>query len=321
MPAVAAALALSLSACGGNLSSGGGEFPSGPITLSIGQDPGGSTDLIGRALADGAAEELGVAMPVVNTPGANGALAAEELSGKAPDGHELMVLNASLVAITPLAVPPDQAVDVTDFEVITGISRDDYVLVAHADSGLGALEDLAAAGRELKFGTTGVGTGSQLSQELLFKQAGIPGTAVPFDGGAPAMTAVLGQQVDVAAVQLGEAIGQIEGGALIPLVTFSEQRNQYLPDTPTAVEKGYDVLVSQARAVVAPKGTPPEVLDRLREAFRATFATESYRKFNEENLLTPHEVDGARVVEEWTGSLDSYRGMVQEYGIDLGGAR
>ena len=82
------------------------------------------------------------------------------------------------------------------------------------DSGFTTVEDLAAAGRPINFGTTGVGTGSQLSQELLFAQADIDATAVPFDGGSPTLTAVLGGQVDVGSIQLGEAIEQIEAGEL-----------------------------------------------------------------------------------------------------------
>jgi tripartite-type tricarboxylate transporter receptor subunit TctC len=318
-----AALSLSVAACGGNLSGGGGgdAFPSGPVTVAVGQDPGGSTDLIGRALAEAAADDLGVAMPVVNTPGANGALAANEVAGEEPDGHNLLVLNASLAAITPLAVGEDEAVSVEDFEIVTGVSRDDYVLVVPAASDVTTLDDLADSGDELKFGTTGVGTGSQLAQELLFAQADIPAEAVPFDGGAPTLTALLGEEVDVAAIQLGEAIGQIEAGELTPLVTFAAERNEYLPDTPTAVEEGYDAEVAQYRAIAAPKGTPQEVVDRLREAFQAAFASEDYQRFNEENLLTPHEVDGAQITEEWGTALEDYRATTEEYGIDLGGGQ
>ncbi|NYI97227.1 tripartite-type tricarboxylate transporter receptor subunit TctC [Streptomonospora nanhaiensis] len=140
---------------------------------------------------------------------------------------------------------------------------------------------------------------------------------MPFTGGSPTLTAVLGEEVDVAAVQLGEAIAQIEAGELVPLVTFSEDTNQYLPDVPTAVEEGYEVRVSQYRAVVAPAGTPEEVVEELRTAFTAVFETDSYRSFNEDNLLTPHEIEPAQVTEEWTGYLEEYRGMVEEYGIDL----
>ncbi|MGW8528606.1 Bug family tripartite tricarboxylate transporter substrate binding protein [Nocardiopsis sp. NPDC055824] len=318
-----AALSLSVAACGGNLSGGaaGGEFPSGPITIAVGQDPGGSTDLIARALAEGLTDDLGVAAPVVNTPGANGALAANEVAGQEPNGQNLLLINASLTAITPLAVSEDEAVAIDDFEVVAGISRDDYVLVSSPASGLETLADLEDAGDDLKFGTTGVGTGSQLAQELLFNQAGISGTAVPFNSGAPTLTAVLGDQVDVAAIQLGEAIGQIEAGELNALLTFSAERNEFLEDTPTAVEEGYEVEVAQYRALVAPSGTPDDVLERLREACEAAFATEQYRAFNEDNLLTAHEIPGDQVVEEWTSSLESYRSMTEEYGIDLGGSQ
>ncbi|MBV2364338.1 Bug family tripartite tricarboxylate transporter substrate binding protein [Streptomonospora nanhaiensis] len=318
--ALAVTATLSAAACGGNLGGGAGggdEFPQGPITMLVGQDAGGSTDLIARALAEGASEELGVAMPVENAPGANGALAANQLAEEDPNGQHLMVINASLTAITPLAVSDEEAVDINDYEVVTGVSRDDYVLVTAAASDYDSLQDVVDAGGGLKFGTTGVGTGSQLAQELLFEQAGVDGTAVPFTGGSPTLTAVLGEEVDVAAVQLGEAIAQIEAGELVPLVTFSEDTNQYLPDVPTAVEEGYEVRVSQYRAVVAPAGTPEEVVEELRTAFTAVFETDSYRSFNEDNLLTPHEIEPAQVTEEWTGYLEEYRGMVEEYGIDL----
>ncbi|HEY5788818.1 MAG TPA: tripartite tricarboxylate transporter substrate binding protein [Microlunatus sp.] len=322
--AAPAALSLALvTACGGNLGTQSSEeaaatFPDGPVTLTVGQDPGGSTDLIGRALAEPVSSTLGVPVPVVNRPGANGALAAKELATKAPNGQELMVINLSLVAITPLAVPDSQAVNINDYDVVTGISADDYVLVSNVESGWKTIDDLKKAGKTLNFATTGVGTGSQLSSELLFKLAEIPGKGVPFDGGAPAMTAVLGNQADVASIQLGEAMPQIKAGKLNAIVTFSKERNQYI-DAPTATEAGYEVQVAQQRAIAAPKGTPPETLTKLTEAFTAAFATEEYKAFNEKNLLTPHEISGEEVKTEWTAALDSYRKLTEQYGIDLGG--
>lgn len=319
------ALALTLSACGGNVADSGASadgaeaFPTGPVTLMVGASAGGSTDLIGRAVADNAASELGVAIPVVNKPGANTALATQEVINAAPDGQTLGILNASLFTITPLAVSKEEAVSLDDLEVITGISQDDYVLVANAESGLKTMEDLTSSDKNFNFATTGVGTGSQLAQALLFKQAEIEGTDVPFDGGAPAMTALLGNQVDLATIQLGEAMPQIEAGKLTPIVTFSEERNEYLPDTPTAVEEGYDVPVSQFRAIAAPKGTPEPVLEKLREAFSAAFESEAYKQFNEQNLFTPTQIDGDEVVEQWNNYADKYEALVQEYDVDLGG--
>lgn len=316
-------VALTLSACGSNLGDSGddegADFPGGdPITVYVGQDPGGSTDLIARALAEGAKDDLGVPITVENKPGANGAVAAQELAGKKPDGHTLMVFNGSLAYITPLAVPEDEAVDIADYEIVTGVSQDDYVLVSAKSSGLATIDDLKNAGRPLKYGTTGVGTGSQLSQALLFAQTGIKATAVPFDGGSPTLTAVLGGQVDVGSIQLGEAVEQIEAGKLTPIVTFAEKRPSYLPDTPTAVEEGYDVPVQQSRAVFAPKGTPAKVIDRLVAAFGKAFDSDAYKKFNKDNQLTPNEVDGDELRKQWTSSLDSYRQVVEEHNINLG---
>lgn len=315
-------LALALTACGSNLGGGSGDgsdFPGGdPITIYVGQDPGGSTDLIARALADTVSDDLGVAVTVENKPGANGALAAKELAGRKADGHTLMVYNGSLAYITPLAVPEDEALDIADYDIVTGVSQDDYVLVSAPSSGLKTIDDLKKAGKAIKYGTTGVGTGSQLSQALLFAQTGIEATAVPFDGGSPTLTAVLGGQVDVGSIQLGEAVEQIEAGELTPIVTFAKERPSYLPDTPTAVEEGYDVPVQQSRAVFAPKGTPKEVLDALRSSFQKAFGTDDYKKFNEDNQLTPNEVDGTELRGQWTDSLDSYRAVVEEHGIDLG---
>jgi tripartite-type tricarboxylate transporter receptor subunit TctC len=314
-------LALTLIACGGNLgneSNPGDTYPSGPVTMLIGQDPGGSTDLIGRALADKASDALGVPMPVQNRPGANGALAAKQLASAEPDGQTVMVFVGSLAYITPLAVSADEAVDITDYAVVTGISQDDYVLVASPKTGFRTVKDIVAAGRPVKYGTTGVGTGSQLAQELLFAQAKVRGTAIPFDGGNPTLTAVLGGQVDVAAIQLGEAQAQIKAKKVTPIVTFAEKRPSYLPDTPTAIEAGYDAPVQQSRAIVAPKGTPQPVLDKLKSAFTTAFNAEEYKAFNTQRLLTPNEVAGPVLQKQWTDSLTTYRSMVEKYKIELG---
>lgn len=313
---------LALTACGGNLGGGDADaasYPDRAVTLLVGQDAGGSTDLTARALADPASTDLGQAITVENRPGANGAVAAGELAGAQADGYTAMLFVGSLAYITPLAVSEDQAVDINDYQVVTGISQDDYVLVVNPDSGFKTVDDIKNAGRSIKYGTTGVGTGSQLSQALLFAQAGIEATAVPFDGGAPTLTAVLGGQVDVASVQLGEAAAQIQAGEITPIVTFANERPTYLADTPTAVEAGYDVPVQQSRAVVVPKGTPQDVVDRMRTAFQKAFESQAYKDFNAQRLLTPNEVDGATLLQQWTTSLEKYRALVEQYEIDLSG--
>lgn len=319
---LAAGTLLTATACGGNVGGGGGgdsaDFPTGPVNITVGQAPGGSTDLIARAVGEGMAEDLGQPVTVVNQPGANGAVATQEVIGKTADGYELILLNASLITITPLAVSENEAVDLEDLDVIKGLSQDDYVLVASTDSGFTSLDDIEAADG-LTYGTTGVGTGSQLAQALLFSEAGIKGTAVPFDSGSPALTAVMGNQVQVATIQLGEAKPQIDAGTVTPIVTFSSERNEFLPEVPTAIESGYDVPVSQFRALAAPKGTPDEVKDRLVESVDAALESDTYKSFNEQNMLTPHEISGEEVTEEWSALRDRYAELVEEHGISLTG--
>ncbi|RBP64986.1 tripartite-type tricarboxylate transporter receptor subunit TctC [Brevibacterium sanguinis] len=319
--AATSTLAVVLSGCGGNVAAGGGgdaaDYPTKEVTVTVGAAAGGSTDLIARAVSEGASAELGQSMPVVNKPGANGALAANEVAAAAPDGYSIATLNASLITITPLAVGEEEAVSIDDFEVITGISQDDYVLVANPDAGVKTLDDVKSSDSTLSFGTTGVGTGSQLAQSLLLAELGIEFTEVPFDSGAPAVTATLGNQVNLSTVQLGEAKPHIDAGKLVPIIVFSKERNKFLDDVPTAAEEGFDIPVSQYRAMVAPKGTPDEVIKKLDDAFKATFATEEYKEFNEQNLLTPHEVSGDEIAEEWSALADQYKKLVDEHKIDL----
>jgi tripartite-type tricarboxylate transporter receptor subunit TctC len=320
---VVAAAALTLTACGGVETSSGGsggngeEWPSGTVEMYVGADPGGSSDLISRAVSKGLSDELGASFPVINKSGANGALAAAEVAGAEPDGSTIAIQNASLFAITPLAVAEDEVTSIDDFDVVYGVSRDDYVLVAKPDGAFSTLDKVKNASGNVKYGTTGVGTGSQLSTALLLSEAGVDGTAVPYDGGAPALAAVLGGGVDVASIQVGEAIENIESGKLVPLTVFGPERVEFLPDVPTAQEQGLDVEVAQYRFMTVPKGTPADVTDRLVEGLEATFATEEYQAFNEQNSLTPMEQPGDEVLAQLEEDKQRYAELVEQYDINL----
>jgi tripartite-type tricarboxylate transporter receptor subunit TctC len=318
----AGGLSVGLAACGGVTtgSAADGDFPSGPISLVVGQEAGGSTDLIARAVADGSQDAFGVSMPVENQPGANGAIATQQVANQEPDGQRLVLLNASLITITSLVVPEEEAVTLDELDVIMGLSRDDYIMVANADTGYETVDDIVADSGDITYGTAGIGTGSQLAQLLLFDEAGVEGNEVPFDSGSPALTAVMGGQVDVATIQVGEAMPQIEAGTVTPITIFSDERNEYLEDVPTAQEEGYDVPVAQYRAVAMPAGASDEVKDSLREGLEQILASEAYQRFNEDNYLTPTELSGDEVEAQWTELADLYAQQVEENDIDLGGA-
>ena len=128
--------------------------------------------------------------------------------------------------------------------------------------------------QKITYGTTGVGTGAQLACALTFNVNKTPAEAIPFDGGAPALTALLGDQVDTACLQVGEAIENIKAGKIVPLSVFGPERVEFLPDVPTAQEQGLDVEVAQYRFMTVPKGTPQDVQDTIAEAMQTTFKTE-----------------------------------------------
>lgn len=319
--AIAAATGLALTACSGVQNSTGGgtgdSYPSGTVEMYVGASAGGSSDLISRAVSKGLSDELGASFPVINREGANGALAAAEVAKAEPNGSIIAIQNASLFTITPLAVSPDEVTNIDDFDVVQGVSRDDYVLVTNPASGFRTLDDIENANRVVRYGTTGVGTGAQLSAALLFKASNVESQAVPFDGGAPALAAVLGNQVDVASIQVGEAIENIQSGKLTPLAVFGPDRIEYLPDVPTAKEQGLDVEVTQYRFMTVPKGTPQEIQDKLVEGMKGTFATESYQEFNKQNSLTPMELSGDEVLAQLQADKKRYEDLVKQYGINL----
>ena len=130
--AVLAAVGLAVTGCSGVQSSTGGEsggdYPSGTVEMYVGASAGGSSDLISRAVSKGLSDNLGASFPVINREGANGALAAAEVANATPDGSKIAIQNASLFTITPLAVAENEVTNLDSFDVVQGVSRDDYVL-------------------------------------------------------------------------------------------------------------------------------------------------------------------------------------------------
>jgi tripartite-type tricarboxylate transporter receptor subunit TctC len=325
LAAIATGAALALSACGGVQTTAGGgsdsgDYPSGAVNMPVGASAGGSSDLISREIAKGLSTELDGTFSVINREGANGALAAAEVAKAKADGSTISVQNASLFVITPLAVSEDEVTSIDDFEVVGGVSRDDYVLVASKGSGFTSIDDLSGAKDKITYGTTGVGTGAQLACALTFNVNDTDAEAIPFDGGAPALTALLGDQVDTACLQVGEAMENIEAGKIVPLTVFGPERVEFLPDVPTATEQGLDVEVAQYRFMTVPQGTPQDVQDAIWEAMETTFADADYQAFNKLNNLTPMELPGDEVVAQLESDKQRYADLVEEYGIDLGSA-
>ena len=321
LAALAATVTLLVTSCAGSRADAAtnlpGSWPTGNVELLVGYTAGGSSDAIGRAVAEGLSADLDAPVRVTNRAGGNGALAAAQLAGAPPDGSVIAIENASLYVLTPLAVDPDQVSSIGDVDVVYGISSEEYVLVANPANGFRTLDDLYTAQDTIRYGTAGVGTGAQLAGALLMNSAGVPAQEVPFAGGAATLAAVLADDVDLAVVHVGEAIENIRSGKLMPLAVFSPDRIGYLPEVPTATESGFDVTVSQYRFLTVPKGTSAAVTSALISGLKATFGTQAYQRFNEHNSLTPMEIPGDQVLSRLTADTRRYTEMVAAHGIDL----
>lgn len=292
------------------------DYPTEAVELTVPSSPGGSTDLIARALAQDLEDPLDTTINVVNKEGANGKIAAQDVFSSDPDGYRLTLMMQSLFSVTPLVLDDPDAVELEDMTFIKGISVEDYVLVVPEDSEYETIEDLLEADG-ITYATSGAGTGGQLSQAALFGLAEVDAEDVPFDGGAPAMTAVLGGQVDAGAAHTAEVVGQVEAGEMRPLLTFAEERLEAFPEVPTATEIGHDIVVDQRRFVAAPAGLPDEVRDTLVDAIDEAVASEEYGQTLEQNYIGRWEVDGDEVGEQLTSSLERYTELVDDLGLDL----
>jgi tripartite-type tricarboxylate transporter receptor subunit TctC len=312
---VATTLAGSIAACGVD-DGGESDYPSKPIELTAPSSPGGSTDLISRALAKSAEEPFGQSVVVVNRDGANGAVGGKEVLSSEPDGYKMVLLPQSLFAIGPLIEDDADAIDLADMQYLAGVSIEDYVLSVPASSPVKTLDDLVAQD-SVTFGTTGAGTGSQLAQALLFATAEVEASDVPFDGGSELVTALLGDQVDVGANQIAEAASQIKAGKLRAIAVFSAERLESMPDVKTAKEQGYDIVVNQRRWLAAPKDVPEDVLTKMRESVASAMDDPAFATFLKDNYISRWDVEPDEVKSEVEAAKQEYEELIERLDVDL----
>jgi tripartite-type tricarboxylate transporter receptor subunit TctC len=245
-----------------------------PIRLVIAFPPGGPTDFVGRLIADKAKDLLGQSIIIENKPGANGAIGADYVAKSPPDGTTLFLTTLGAVAVTPHMRTDIRYDSVKDFAPITQVVLNTTLMVVRAESPFNSIKDLTAAAKakpgEITFASTGVGSNTHLSLELYQQAAGVKLVHIPYRGAAPALTDLLGGQVQVFAADAAALMGQIKGGKIKALGAASGRRNPMLPDVQTLAEQGYaDTTVDNWYGLLAPAGTPPAVITKIHDAFAA----------------------------------------------------
>ena len=252
-------------------------FPVRPIKLIVAFPAGGPTDITMRSLADNASRILGQPVIVENKPGAGGTLPAQQLQGAAPDGYTVAQIPLGVFRLGyTTKINWDPIKDITYVINVTGYA---FGIVVPANSPFKTWADFVAYAKanpgKLTYGSTGTLTSPHLTTELIAQKAGIELQHVPYKGSADLMLAVLSGQLMAAADSTGFA-PQVEAGKLRVLNTWGEKRLDKFPDAPTLKELGYDIVQNSPFGIGAPRGTPPEVVKRLQDAFKKAMEEPSY---------------------------------------------
>ena len=249
-------------------------WPDKPVTLIVPFPPGGSTDLIARTLIPKLQEKLGGTFIVDNKAGATGTIGAGIVTHAAPDGYTLFVSSLGPFVIAPhllTKVPYDA---LKDFDYITVAVQAPNVLVVPAKSPHKSMADVIAFEKanpgKMSFASSGNGSSDHLTAELFWLQTGTSGIHVPYKGGGPVMTDLLGGQVDSSFMNINTAMPQILAGKLRALAITSAKRSPLLPTVQTMEEAGIkEANVQSWQAIAAPRGVPADIKTKLHAAIAA----------------------------------------------------
>ena len=252
-------------------------YPSKPIRMLVGFPPGGAVDVIARTLGQQLSTDLKQAVVIENKPGAGTNIAVRSLIDSPPDGYTLMLTANSLAANMALYKP--QPFDAErDVVPVALVGRVPVVIAANASAEFRTLASLVQAAKAkpgtINYASPGNGSTPHLAMELFARAAGIQLTHVPYKGGAPAITDVLGGQLPLVAVNALEVVPHVKAGKLRVLASMSATRPSFLPDTPTIAESGYPGFEASVwYGVIAPKATPADVVAKLAAAVQRALAS------------------------------------------------
>lgn len=280
--ALAAALTASLADAPASFAQSDG-YPSRPITIIVPFPPGGSSDTVTRLVAQKLGENLKTSVVIDNRGGGGGVPAALAMKQLAPDGYTVFLGNNGLFGIMP-GMTDVRFDPVKDFQPITPLCAFPSVLVVPEGLPARSVKELVALAQSkqggLNFASQGVGSGGHILGEMLRRESGAPFTHVPYRGAGPAVTDLATGSVDMLFSSYVSAIGQVQAGKLRVLGWTAPKRSPTLPDVPTMAEAGYpNVELVVWHGIVAPLGTPPELVKKLNEEFtRAALSPDVVQK-------------------------------------------
>ena len=269
-------------------------YPNRPIRLVVPFTPGGSSDVLARSIGHKLSEAWGQPVVIDNVPGAGGAIGADKVAKASADGYTLLMGHIGTLAVNPSLYPKLPYDPIKSFAPVAWVARVPNVLVVHPSVPAKNVAELVALAKakpgQLNYGSGGNGSAANLATEYFKLQTGTSLLHIPYKGTAPAVSDLLGGQIQVLFTGAPAVIGQVRSGQFRALAVSSPNRLEALPNVPTVAESGYrDFEADQWYGVVAPAGTPADIVSKLNTQINLALATADLklRFSNEGAIATP----------------------------------
>ncbi|MBX6318044.1 tripartite tricarboxylate transporter substrate binding protein [Pigmentiphaga sp.] len=301
---------------------GAADYPNRPIRMVIPFTPGGSTDILGRTIAQQLHQAFGQSVVVENVPGAGGSIGADRVAKSPADGYTLMMGHIGTLAVTPSLYPKLPYDPINAFDAVAWVARVPNVLVVHPSVPAKSLQELVAYAKAnptaLTYGSGGNGSAAHLATEYLKLQSGAPMQHVPYKGTAPAVNDLVAGHIKVMFTGIPAVIAQLRAGQLRALAVSSPERVKMLADVPTVAESGYPGFeADQWYGVVAPAGTPKDIIAKLNKQINASLnSPELLNRLSSEGAQptpNPPEVFAKLIKSE----IERWRPVIQKGGVKV----
>ena len=254
-------------------------YPAKLVRIVVGSSPGGITDTMARVIGNELSQSMGQQFVVENRPGAGGLIGLNAVSKAPRDGYTLLMVPATLsvskALYSSLTYDP-----VEEFVPVVNIGTSPVAISVHADFPAKNFKDFIAYAKKnnVNYASCGPGTPQNIAAEYLASVSGIQLTHIPYKGCGPALTDVLGGSVPLFFASAPHIIENRKSGRIVPIAVTSKKRSPLLPDVPTVAESGYpDIDVNAWFGLVAAKGTPPEIIEKLNKAVNLSLATQAVK--------------------------------------------